>query len=247
MLQRNVADGIHRVEDAYTNWYIVEDDDALTIVDAGVPTSWGSLEGALRELGRSRSDVRALVLTHAHFDHIGFAERARVELGVPVYVHERDEPLTRKPLSYSHEEPRAKYLLTQVKALPIVASLLRARAFWPTPIGAVERYRDGALPVPGSPQVVFTPGHTYGHCALHFPDRDALIAGDAIVMLDPYTAGRGPKIVVGAATADSAMALSSLDALAGTGARTVLTGHGDPWTGGAAEAARLAQAAGHTT
>ena len=32
---------------------------------------------------------------------------------------------------------------------------------------------------PGRPRVVFTPGHTYGHCALHLPDRDVLLTGDA--------------------------------------------------------------------
>jgi glyoxylase-like metal-dependent hydrolase (beta-lactamase superfamily II) len=83
-----------------------------------------------------------------------------------------------------------------------------------------------------------------GHCSLHFPDRDAVLAGDAVVMLDPYTADRGPRIVAGAATADSARALGSLDALAATGAGTVLTGHGDPWRLGAEEAAAHARSAG---
>jgi glyoxylase-like metal-dependent hydrolase (beta-lactamase superfamily II) len=244
MLYENAADGIHRVEDAYTNWYIVEDGDALTIVDAGVPTSWASLEDALSRLGRRRTDVKALVLTHAHFDHIGFAERARRELGVPVYVHENDVPLTRHPLQYSHERSRAYYFLTQVQAFPIVASLVRNRAFWPDPIAEVTRYSNGSLDVPGSPRVLFTPGHTIGHCALHFPDRDVVIAGDAFVMLDPYTAEKGPKIVARAATADSQRNLDSLDAIAETGAGTVLTGHGEAWTGGAAEGVRRARLAG---
>jgi hypothetical protein len=73
----------------------------------------------------------------------------------------------------------------------MVAALLRARAFWPTPVREVTRYVGGVLPVPGSPHVVFTPGHTLGHCALHFPDRDTVIVGDAVVMLDPYTAETG--------------------------------------------------------
>jgi glyoxylase-like metal-dependent hydrolase (beta-lactamase superfamily II) len=244
VLQQNVATGIHRIEDAYTNWYIVEDDGALTIVDAGVPTSWDSLQGALTTLGRRSADVRALVLTHAHFDHIGFAERARQELGVCVYVHENDVPLTRHPLQYGHERSRSRYFATQVRALPIVAALLRSRAFWPAPIGDVRRYSDGALDVPGNPRVLATPGHTLGHCALHFPDRDAVIAGDALVTLDPYTARRGPRIVAGAATADSRRNLQTLDALAESDASTVLTGHGEPWTGGAREAVRLAREAG---
>ena len=244
MLQENVAEGIHRIEDAYTNWYIVEDAGALTIVDAGVPTSWSSLQDALKRLGRRSSDVQALVLTHAHFDHIGFAERARTELGIPVYVHENDVPLTRHPLQYSHERPRSIYFMTQVRALPMVASLVRNRAFWPPPIADVRRFSNGSLDVPGSPRVLFTPGHTLGHCALHFPDRDVVIAGDAFVTLDPYTAQKGPKLVARAATADTVRNLRSLDVIADTGATTVLTGHGEPWSGGAVEGVRLAREAG---
>jgi glyoxylase-like metal-dependent hydrolase (beta-lactamase superfamily II) len=170
------ADGVHRVEDAYTNWYLVEDDGRLTVVDAGVPTSWKSFHDALARLGRTPSAVEAVVLTHGHFDHVGFAERARSQLGVPVYVHDNDVSLTKHPWRYDHERPRSLYFATQVRALPIVASLVRNRAWWPTPVNEVVRYHNGELPVPGSPHVVFTPGHTHGHCALHLPDRDTVIA-----------------------------------------------------------------------
>lgn len=153
-------------------------------------------------------------------------------------------PLTRHPLQYGHERSRARYLLTQVPALPIVAALTRDRAWWPDRVRSVVRYQDGVLPVPGSPRVVATPGHTLGHCALHLPERDTVIAGDAIVTLDPYTARTGPRIVARAATADSRRALATLDALAETGARTVLVGHGEPWHGGAEAAVQRARAAG---
>jgi glyoxylase-like metal-dependent hydrolase (beta-lactamase superfamily II) len=232
MLYPNVADGVHRIEDSYTNWYLIEGEGRFTIVDAGVPSSWSSLLEALNDLGRSPADVEAVVLTHAHFDHVGFAERARRELGIPVYVHENDVPLTRHPWRYAMERPRALYFATQVQALPIVATFLRNRAFWPPPLKEVVRYENGTLPLPGSPHVVFAPGHTTGHCALHLPDRDVLIAGDAVVTLDPYTARRGPRLVARAATADTERNLRSLDALVQTGARTVLVGHGEPWTQG---------------
>jgi glyoxylase-like metal-dependent hydrolase (beta-lactamase superfamily II) len=125
-----------------------------------------------------------------------------------------------------------------------VAGFLATRAFWPPPVRELTTFTDAQLDVPGNPRVVLTPGHTVGHCALHFPDRDTVLAGDAIVMLDPYTGARGPRIVAGAATSDSSWALRSLDDLAAVEAGTVLTGHGEPWRGGCAEAVRLARAAG---
>src|SRR3712207_6135126 len=161
MLEIAVAEGVHRVEDAYTNWYLIEDGGRLTVVDAGVPTSWGSFTSALGELGRSPSDVDAIVLTHAHFDHVGFAEKARGELGLPVWVHDQDVPLTSNPMGYAHERGRSRYL-HHVAAMPIMASLLRHRAFWPSPIAQVRTFTNGTLDVPGSPTVVFSPGHTYG-------------------------------------------------------------------------------------
>jgi hypothetical protein len=63
-------------------------------------------------------------------------------------------------------------------------------------------------------------------------------------MLDPYTGRKGPQVVSRAATAHSERALASLDALEATGAGTVLTGHGEPWRDGIAEACRQARAAG---
>jgi glyoxylase-like metal-dependent hydrolase (beta-lactamase superfamily II) len=246
MLHANVAEGVHRVEDANTNWYLIEDGDRLTVVDAGVPRSWDSLRAALDRLGRRLDDVAAVVLTHAHFDHVGFAERARAELGVPVLVHENDGPLTRHPWRYDFERTPFAYFATQPQALPIVAEFVRTRAFFPAPVKEVVRFGSdaGTLDVPGAPRVLFTPGHTLGHCALHLPERDAVIAGDALVMLDPYTARRGPRLVARAATADVERNLASLDAIAATGARTILTGHGEPWTGGAEAMVEQARRAG---
>ena len=84
----------------------------------------------------------------------------------------------------------------------------------------------------GRPRPIFTPGHTHGHVALHFPETGTLISGDALVTLDPYTGRRGPRLVARAATADVDEAMASLQRLAETHAQTVLPGHGEPWTDG---------------
>ncbi|HYP48340.1 MAG TPA: hypothetical protein VEQ61_06845, partial [Thermoleophilaceae bacterium] len=61
---------------------------------------------------------------------------------------------------------------------------------------------------------------------------------------DPFTGQEGPTIVAAAATANPPRALRSLEVIAATGARLLLPGHGDHWTGGAEEAVRQARAAG---
>ena len=243
-VELDVVPGIHRIEDCFTNWYLIEDGGRLTVVDTGVPSSWESLQAVLPRIGRTPDDIEAVVLTHAHFDHLGFAERARADLRVPVYVHEADVPLTRHPWRYDHERARAYYFVTQFRAFPMVASFIRHRAWWPAPVHDVVRYDSGVLPVPGAPQIVFTPGHTHGHCALFLPARDVVIAGDAVVTLDPYTGRRGPRIVAAAATVDTQRNLDGLDAVAQTGAATVLVGHGEPWRQGAATIVEQARIAG---
>src|SRR4051812_4844032 len=139
MLERDVAPGIHRIEDAHTNWYLVEDGDALTVVDGGVPSSWQSLQDALRAVGRRPDHVAAVVLTHAHFDHIGFAERARRELGVPVWCHENDVPLARHAQQYAHERSRLAVMAANPQALPVIVDFVRTRAFFPKPMREPQR------------------------------------------------------------------------------------------------------------
>jgi glyoxylase-like metal-dependent hydrolase (beta-lactamase superfamily II) len=223
----------------------VEADDGLTAIDAGFPPAWHQLLGALAVLGRPLSNLRAVVLTHGHIDHVGFARRAQREAGATVYVHEGDAPLIRSPFNAARS---AEGPLRYAGHAPARGLLLHAIASGAPLSQRIRDYRTFTpgepLPVPGNPVPVFSPGHTDGHCAMHLPERDALISGDALVTYEPYTGRPGPSIVAKAATKDPEQALRSLDAIEATGAGVIGPGHGDWWTGGAAEAARLARAAG---
>ena len=243
-LERNAAEGIHRIEDAHTNWYLIEDGTRLTVVDTGFPRSWGSLQSALRALGRGPGAIEAVVLTHAHFDHMGFARRAHQELGVPIWAHRAELSTVEHPWRYDHERSRLPYL-RHPEFVRIFTEMTAMGALWVRGGHGTYAYEaDTELDVPGRPHIIHTPGHTHGHCSLHLPGRGAVIVGDAFVNLDPYTGRTGPCIVAGAATADSQQALASLDALAGLDAGTALTGHGEPWRGSIREAVLRARTAG---
>src|SRR3954463_6915280 len=89
-----IAPGIHRIgNEGIVNSYLVEESGGVTLVDAGFAGLYRDLPGELASMGRSVEGVRALVLTHGHSDHIGYAERLRTERHVPVSVHEADAAL----------------------------------------------------------------------------------------------------------------------------------------------------------
>src|SRR4029453_3708796 len=91
-----IASGIHRIGDrSIINAYLIEEANEVTLVDAGVAGLYRDLPQERAWRGRTIEDVRALVLTHGHSDHIGFAERLRTERHVRVSVHEADAALAR--------------------------------------------------------------------------------------------------------------------------------------------------------
>jgi glyoxylase-like metal-dependent hydrolase (beta-lactamase superfamily II) len=214
------------------NSYLVEDAGEVTIVDAGAPAYWGQLPAELAAIGRSLDDVRSVVLTHGHSDHIGFAERIRRERGTPIRVHELDAALARG------EVPNPSKGLGPTRVRPLLGFILfslRHGMMRIPRIAEVATFGDGAtLDVPGAPRVILVPGHTPGSAALLFAGHDALFVGDAMATHSVTTGDDGPRI--SPFTADPVQALASLDRLMDVQAALVLPGHGQAWSGGVSAA-----------
>ncbi len=235
-----ITTGLHRLGGGLVNAYLLEEAGAVTIVDAGMPGDWSELLTELTAMGRSLDDVRAVVLTHGHSDHIGFAERARTERHLPVSIHELDAALARGEIKNPGGDSGP------IRPIPILKFFLhglRHGGLKSVHVGEVVTYGDGAtLDVPGSPTVIHLPGHTPGSAALHVASRDALLVGDALATVSVASGSTGPMIAP--FTADPAQAIASLDRLASVEAAWVLPGHGQAWTGGVAEAIRRIRSAG---
>jgi glyoxylase-like metal-dependent hydrolase (beta-lactamase superfamily II) len=240
-----VADGIHRVSGGVTNVYLIEESGKYTVVDAGAPKDWALLVSSLQQLGATPDKLDAVLLTHAHVDHVGFAEQARSEAGASVWIHEEDAEAARTgKVSWKNEGKNSSYLL-KAEFWRTAISLMRRGAIRAIPIKEVSAFTDGeVIDVPGSPRAVHTPGHTPGHAAIVYGKSGALLTGDALCTWNAYTGRTGPQIMPSALNMSNTQALASLDRLAGVQATVILPGHGDPWTSGVPEAIHRAKAAG---
>jgi glyoxylase-like metal-dependent hydrolase (beta-lactamase superfamily II) len=242
--ETNVAEGVWRLGHPLVNFYLLEEQGRLTLVDTGLPTFWAAVPPALNRLGFAVEAIDAVLLTHAHSDHAGSVPAATAASGATAHVHADDGHLARTGKSPRRERGLLGYLW-RPSAVRSMAFLLRNGITRAPRLEGVEAFADGdRLDVPGRPSVLHLPGHTRGSAGFVCPDRGIVFSGDALVTRNLLTGRRGPQLLPRAFTEDSELALASLDRIAALDVGVVLPGHGDPWVGPPAEAVAAARAAG---
>ncbi|HUA84645.1 MAG TPA: MBL fold metallo-hydrolase [Bryobacteraceae bacterium] len=119
-----------------------------------------NIEEVLEVLKRHALRVKAIIITHAHIDHIGGAAKLKAATGAPVYMNANDQDL------YDH--------------LDIQASWLGMNTPERTTIDMPAREGDALKLGEAEFQVIETPGHTQGSISLWIPRENKLIAGDTL-------------------------------------------------------------------
>jgi glyoxylase-like metal-dependent hydrolase (beta-lactamase superfamily II) len=241
---QQLADGLVRLGTSKVNWYLVADGGGVVVVDAAVSGYRPQLEPGLALLGRSLSDVRAVLLTHSDADHTGVAGWLHSEHGVPVYIHEREDELLRKPRLKKTDGSIVAHLW-RPSLWSLFTHLGRNGGMRPPKIeGATTLKGDETLELPGQPRVVNTPGHTVGHLVYHFASHGALFVGDALCTWNPLTTRVGAQLMPSAFNVSTPQALESLAQIEKLEAAFLLPGHGEPWREGPAAAVANARATG---
>ncbi|MFD5742411.1 MBL fold metallo-hydrolase [Streptomyces massasporeus] len=239
---QQVADGTYLVHGSNTNWVILTEGDAVTLVDTGYPGDRDQVLASLAQVGSSPEAVAAVLITHAHNDHLGSAEYLRAAYGTPVYLHEAEVPHARR--EFLHQVSVGTVLRNGWRpgVLPWAVHALRSGGTTPVPVTAPQAFPTvGALDLPGRPVPVHTPGHTDGHCAYHLPGTGVLISGDALVSGHPTSRVEGPQLLPDMFHHERPRALASLDVLAELDGELLLPGHGPVHRGPVRDAARLAR------
>jgi hydroxyacylglutathione hydrolase len=128
--------------------------------DAVVVDPGDEIKGILTRLTTLGLELKQILITHAHIDHVGGALKLKQATGAPILLHPADIPLL------NMMDVQAGWLGI---APPAVA----------LPDGGLEDGAKVGLPtLPG--QVLYTPGHTEGSVCLYFEEEQLLIAGDTL-------------------------------------------------------------------
>jgi glyoxylase-like metal-dependent hydrolase (beta-lactamase superfamily II) len=210
----------------YINGYVLEDDDGLTLIDAGWKADdvLAALHAGLGEHGYALRDIRRLLITHCHFDHYGLAATLRRAGIGELVMHRRDWALARDHFSDPVAIDIAADEWIARNGLTVDASLDEELMHSRTELAPPTRELDGGERI-GRLRALWTPGHTPGHLCFIDERGGAIFSGDHI--LDPITPHVGVwRPGVGDPLGDY---IASLHLAGDTRATSVFPAHGEPF------------------
>jgi glyoxylase-like metal-dependent hydrolase (beta-lactamase superfamily II) len=197
--------------------YAIEDPDGLTIIDTGLSLTPSRILKQIGELGYKPEDIKRILITHAHPDHIGGLRELQKRTGAAVYVSEGERAVVEDEVPIPGPPP---------EKLPFIFKKIGARrmTFKPTPVAHVLHDGDVIEEVMGGLQVVATPGHAPGHVAFWQPEKGILFCGDVMMSLRRNKLRLPLRLV----TVDMDEDKRSIRRVAGLGVRVLCLGHGVP-------------------
>ena len=222
-----LAEGIHYVSQSkggHVHAFLLDDGNGVTLIDALFDDDAGLILQELQAMGRKPSDLKNVILTHAHRSHIGGTATLKKQCNATIYSHEWEAGIidgSRKATKVSliPKPPLQAYILQFGLAVGIDGHV---------PCRVDQSLKDGDHVGPLT--IVSTPGHTPGCLSFWWPEKKALFVGDVVATW--------PRVEAGWAglTLDMKQNIQSVGKLSDFGnAEIVGVGHGEPISQGGIE------------
>jgi glyoxylase-like metal-dependent hydrolase (beta-lactamase superfamily II) len=207
-----ILKGVHYVDGSNANSYLVEEGDgALTLVDAGMQANGSKiLEFITTKLNRKPSDVKTIVITHCHVDHVRGLAALKTATGGRVAVHESDADFVSGKAPYPSPGGAVGFLFK------VMSPVFKA-----TPVEPDLRLKEGDTI--GRLAVLHTPGHTPGSISLFDRQDKLLFVGDTARFLKGKLEGPPRQF-----TPRMDQAKASIERLSALDFEVMLSGHGEP-------------------
>ncbi|WP_052585701.1 MBL fold metallo-hydrolase [Mycobacteroides abscessus] len=199
-------------------------------VEPGYPGDTDAVLASVREIGHQLDDVAAVLLTHAHLDHIGAIPALIDRVGMPVYTGIKEVCHARRDyLQQITPAQMIRQLSTSRGRRWVAQTLVAVRGRVKMAVPSATAGEESVLAaLPGALTAIPTPGHTDGHTAYLMASEAVLFSGDALITGHPLSRRTGPQLLPAAFNHDQARTHDSARQLTALAVRTLVPGHGRP-------------------
>lgn len=176
-MHRTLDEGVLQIRNGLVNFYLLHDEAGLSLIDGGFVLGRKRLVQALGSLGRSITEIKTVLVTHGHLDHVANLRWIKERSGASILGFASEEAHIRGTFPYRG----ASRLCGWLEAVGRV--LLRYQ-----PVGLDANLVDGEIvDAWGGLEVVHLPGHTGGHCGFFSRRTGLLFSGDLFVNRSLWT------------------------------------------------------------
>lgn len=166
-----IISGVYLIKMLASNCYLITEPDGLTLIDAGIPSSFSQIVDFIGSLDRNVQELNTILLSHADIDHVGAAPALKVESGARIYASQ----IAAQALAEGHSSRQIELgILT-----PIFRWLEKLNGAMQIEVDEILSAGQ-VLPMLDGLKVLETPGHTPGHLSFYAEKHKLLFAGDSV-------------------------------------------------------------------
>jgi glyoxylase-like metal-dependent hydrolase (beta-lactamase superfamily II) len=221
MVAKQIAPGCFELALGAVNVFLLKSENGWALIDTGFANSADRILTAFQQLGHQPVDIRHIIITHAHPDHIGSLAALKQATHATIYIHPADAEIARTGTGFRPLTPAPGMMNGLLFRLFIRSNVMVDGATIDHEINAGD-----VLPIAGGLNIVHTPGHCAGHISLLWQRQRLLFVGDAC--------GNLPRLGWSVGYEDIQIGKQSLEQLAALDFDMACFGHGKTIAQGAA-------------